>query len=483
MKMARLSDHPTQGGTIIDWTPTAATLEAMALAPATGVTPSLMQASHLALAKGKEREGFADSSWLCSAFQLHGPFDVDAWTRTTNTWIARHGGLRNWFTTEDDGEIARHELAADQVAFAPEVVAEGASAEEVLAHVHAQFDVWAVPLGKIGYTFTAVVGPDQTIMYFGGDHSYLDGFSVLLLFWELNTIYEAELAGTVAELPAVGSYPDYCVEERELADRFELSSEAVQYWLRFVLEGGLPTFPLDLGMAPGEKVPCVPVYTELLEDGLDVAYEATVKDLGGTFPAGLYAACAMAAHELGAASSYRFLNPVHSRWSEEWLPAMGWFVNLVPIHIPIEPDDTFGSLARRVRQVFREAKVAGDVPTLRVVEIISEFIEFQADSADRPPIVSYLDGNIIPGHERWDAQDSYGLTGAGDDNDVYQWVNRMPGHTYVTCSCPGTPQAVHAVTSFFARAAEILQEVARTGADVPMGPAGILGPPPARPVA
>ena len=54
---------------------------------------------------------------------------------------------------------------------------------------------------------------------------------------------------------------------------------------------------------------------------------------------------------------------------------------------------------------------------------------------------------------------------------------RMPGRTYVTCSCPGTPQAVHVVSSYFGRVAEILQEVARTGADVPMGPAGILEPP------
>ena len=479
MKMARLSDHPTQGGKVIDWTPTQSTLDAMTTAPATGVTPSLMQITHLALAKGKAREGFTDSSWLCSAFELEGPFDVDAWTNTVNTWVARHGGLRNWFTLEDDDEIARHELPPDQVAFEPSVFSEHVTPTEMLEHVHAQFDIHAVPLGRLGYTFTAVVGDDKTVMYFGGDHSYLDGFSVLLLFWELNTLYDCERAGTVADLPPVGSYPDYCVEERALADTFELLSPGVQYWLEFAIKGGgaLPTFPLDLGIPKGVKVPCVPVYTELLDNGLDVAYEAAVKDLGGTFPAGLYAACAMAAHEMGAATSYRFLNPVHSRWSPEWIPAMGWFVNLVPLHIDIEPDDTFASLAQRVRQVFKESKVAGEVPTLRVIEIINEFIEFSADSADRPPIVSYLDGNIIPGHERWDIQNSYGLTGAGDDDDVYQWINRMPGHTYVTCSCPGTPQAVHAVQSFFQRAAEILQQVAITGADVPMGPAGILEPP------
>jgi hypothetical protein len=36
---------------------------------------------------------------------------------------------------------------------------------------------------------------------------------------------------------------------------------------------------------------------------------------------------------------------------------------------------------------------------------------------------------------------------------------------------------VHAVTSYFARVAEIVQEVARTGGDVAMGPAAILQPP------
>ena len=91
--------------------------------------------------------------------------------------------------------------------------------------------------------------------------------------------------------------------------------------------------------------------------------------------------------------------------------------------------------------------------------------------------MSYLDGAMIPGHERWLEQNFWGLTGAGDDDDVYVWMMRMPGSTYVTCSCPDTPQAVHAVTSYFARVAEIVQEVARTGGDVAMGPAAILQPP------
>jgi hypothetical protein len=224
-------------------------------------------------------------------------------------------------------------------------------------------------------------------------------------------------------------------------------------------------------MLPGVKVPLVPVYQELLNAELDDGYEKAVKELGGTYAGGLYAACAMAAHEMAAATSYRCLNPVHSRWSDEWVAAMGWFINLVPLHVDIEPDDTFGSLARRTRQEFRDTKAAGDVPTLRVAEILSEYMDFDADSSDRPPIMSYLDGTMIPGHEKWLEQNFWGLTGAGDDDDVYVWMMRMPGSTYVTASCPDTPQAVHAVTSYFARVAEILQEVARTGGDVPMGPA------------
>lgn len=104
-------------------------------------------------------------------------------------------------------------------------------------------------------------------------------------------------------------------------------------------------------------------------------------------------------------------------------------------------------------------------------------MNFDADSSDRPPIMSYLDGTMIPGHERWLEQNFWGLTGAGDDDDVYVWMMRMPASTYVTASCPDTPQAVHAVTSYFARVAEIVAEVARTGGDVPMGPAAILQPP------
>jgi hypothetical protein len=69
-----------------------------------GVIPSMMQAAHLALAKSKTREGYTDSSWLCVAFELPGQFDVDAWTRTINFWLGRHGGMRNWFTADGDSE-------------------------------------------------------------------------------------------------------------------------------------------------------------------------------------------------------------------------------------------------------------------------------------------------------------------------------------------------------------------------------------------
>ena len=112
-----------------------------------------------------------------------------------------------------------------------------------------------------------------------------------------------------------------------------------------------------------------------------------------------------------------------------------------------------------MRQELRDTKAAGDVPTLRVTEILAEYMDFDSDSSERPPIMSYLDGAMIPGNEKWLEQNFWGLTGAGDDNDVYVWMMRMPGSTYVTCSCPNTPQAVHAVTTYFARVAEIRQAI------------------------
>ncbi|MBS1847803.1 MAG: hypothetical protein JST73_05950 [Actinobacteria bacterium] len=477
--MARLSDHPSQGGRVVDWTPSAMTLDAMAVAPATGVPPSLMQGAHLALAKSKQREGYTDSSWLCVAWEFAGVFDVDVWTDTFNFWLGRHGGMRNWFTADGDAEdtpILRHELPPDQVRFEPTLLPDEVTAEGMLDHVRELMDIWAVPLGRFGYTCTAVIADDRTIVYVGSDHSYTDGVSCLLSVWELTTIYDALRAGVTPELPVVGSYPDYCIEERKLADSFDIESKGVQDWLYFLLRGGgeLPRFPVDLGMTPGVKLPVVPVYQELLGEDLDDAYARTVRDLGGTYAGGLYAACAMAAHEMDAATAYRCLNPVHSRWAPEWMCAMGWFINLVPLHVDIEDGDTFASLVRRVRQEFHDNAAAGGVPTLRVAEILAEHLDFDADSSDRPPIMSYLDGDMIPGHEKWREQNFWGLTGAGDDDDVYVWMMRMPGSTYVTCSCPDSPKAVHAVSSYFGRVAEILQEVARTGGDVAMGPAGIL---------
>lgn len=450
MQMTRLEDHETVTGEAWILRPSARTKEAMINAPRSEAAPSYLQAAHLDLRRAMERIDKRDASWLSIAFEREGRVDPDLMARTLTSWVRRHGVLHGWFTATDAG-YDRHDLAVGDIEFVAEPAGHVDDAVALRALVGPLFDEACTPFDTLGYAMVTVVGDERSAIYLGQDHSYSDGVSCMIAFTEINEIYEAHLEERLPQLPKVVSYTDFAQHEREAASRVTIEHPAVAYWANYAMRdlGILATFPMELGLAPGQQQPLVPVRVELLDGPGTDALEALARQHGATFPAMLYAACAIAARDLAGHSAYRFLNPVHTRTVDEQLPAMGWFVNLTPIHVDVSAHDDLTAVALRVRETFRSARVCADVPVLRVMELVKEVFGFESDSTERPPIVSYLDGRMIPGHERWDDQRFFGLTGGGDDDDVNVWLNRMPSGTHVMCSVPHTVTAVGNVRAFF----------------------------------
>ena len=69
------------------------------------------------------------------------------------------------------------------------------------------------------------------------------------IYDELRSCYAAELAGTEANLPEVGSYVDFCRLDREHVARIDAGSPEVARWADF-LHKGPPADPVDLGTEP-----------------------------------------------------------------------------------------------------------------------------------------------------------------------------------------------------------------------------------------
>ncbi|QBX57334.1 hypothetical protein EXE58_19150 [Nocardioides seonyuensis] len=466
MQMTRLDDHETVTGEVWLLRPSLRTRQAMGRAERSDAQPSYLQTAHLDLRLAMERIGKRDASWLALAFEREGRIDPQVLARTLTTWVRRHGVLQGWFTVGEGGYV-RHDVHVDDIEFVAEAAGRVDDMTSLRAVVGPLLDEVCTPFDTLGYTMVAVASQERSAVYLGQDHCYSDGFSVMIAFTEINEIYEALEEGRPVDLPPTVSYTDYAQVEREAAAQVTVEHPAIAYWADYAMKdmGTLATFPMELGLAPGQQEVLVPARIDLLDGPETEAVERLARQDGATFPSVVYAACAIAARDLAGRSAYRFLNPIHTRTTAEQLPAMGWFVNLTPIHVDLAAGDDIVSIARRVRETFRSAQVCADVPVLRVMELVKEVFGFESDSIQRPPIVSYLDGRLVPGSERWDAQRFFGLTGGGDDDDVNVWINRMPAGTHVMCSVPDTPTAVTNVRAFFEHARDTLHDYLARGGD------------------
>lgn len=457
MQMKRLTDHPTQGGTVHVLRP-----------HGTGETfvddrpPSFMQQSHLDLRRAMEARGMHDASWLCISFSITGPLDRDALTACFTDWARRHEVMQGWFVADAAREIgyARHAVRRDDMTVRVEEHAPSVDADATHAIVDEIFTATCSPFDDFGWVAIAVEQPDKTIVYLGLDHMYFDGFSALVAFFELTAGYDTRRdTGSALELPPVASFVEHAAQERARYAELSRLHPAVRYWAGYAVKGrgSLGSFPMPLGLQPGEKAWLVPGHYVLLDGDESRRLEAYGREHSVNAASLVYAAFAIAARDLTGDTAYRFLNPIHTRGSQDLLLATGWLVNLLPVHIKVRKDEDLVTVAGRVKTVFKEAQVVAEVPVVRVAQLLQDTLRLDLKSDDRPAIVSYLDGRKIPGHETWAARDFYGLTGSGYDNDVNVWVNRTDEDTHATCSVPDTPESVTNVRRFFDRASEILR--------------------------
>ncbi len=461
MKMSRIEELDTIDGEVFLLRPSEQSLALVAQAPVNDHRPSYMQDQHVRLRRAMERAGSADANWLGLCFDVPGELDVDAFHRAATTWVRRHEVMWGTFREDPqdtDREMTRHAIAPEDLSLTMTPLGSHPGPEVnrvLLEHFSAAVD----PVDNLGYALAGISGDGRSTIFCALDHCYGDGFSVLLAYMELSALYAAETGGTPAVLPPVTGYMTFAQQEREDAQQYDIEHPAMQFWADYAMDGAgeKDGFPMDLGIPEGERFWLIPMSYDILTGEECDRLEAIAKDEQATFPAVVYAALAMAARDLAGRSAYRFLNPVATRTTPDLLPTMGWMVNVLPIHIPVGPDDGLFDLAREVRRKFREARVCEPVPALRVVEIMKEAFGFAVEGTHRPSIVSYLDGRMIPGQEKWAQDRFHGTTGQGYDDDVNVWVNRTPTELYVMCSVPQTPTAVENVDRFFTYASDLLR--------------------------
>lgn len=465
MLMTPILGYEPRPGEVVEWVPSAKSVAAAEIAPPHPAPPSFVQERHITRALANESSGKVQSPWLATVFDLPGPLDTESMASALTKWVRRHPTLLTWFSPAADGSLRRHALTPES--FSLRTSAAGAFDDPVKLreHLHERFDLGTDPLRWPPFTAGAIVRKDSSTVYFAVDHSHSDGYSIILVFAELRALYQAEVHGSVAQLPKTGSYVDFCELERARAAQVTRDSPAVHQWLEFWLAGGgtPPRFPLDLGVSPDGTYPAVPVEIDLFDTEEAEAFAASCKSHGAGFSAGLLTALGIANWELAGQDGYRGLNVVHTRDEPRWAATQGWFINLVPVQFTVANAKDLGTVLSGAQAAFERARGLAGVSLHRVTEVVTEGLDLHTDSRVVLPMVSYIDTRRVPGSQDWEAADCRVLGGPGDSHDVPIWVNRLWRRTYLKASHPDTPEARANVPRYLERVRQILRTVAATG--------------------
>lgn len=461
MNMSRITDRASIDGTYLTFEPSASMEAAMASAVAGDRQPSFMQAAHLDLRTETRESGEQDDIWLGFTYRIRGRFDADAMSRALTRWVRRHGVMRGWFVADEGRPTgwARVDLAPEDIHFVPQDSGEIAAAD-VNERISDDFRAGCNPLGRIGYTFRAVSGEDETIFYIGLDHSYTDGFSFFLVYFELDALYNEEAGGTVTELPPVGDFMDFAQAERERVADVDINHPSLPGWADFWFAGDqeLGRFPLPLGTVVDEPVELEHHHHVLLSGHEAVALDAAAERLGTRTTQLVYAAVGLAGRELGQAQCLRFLNPVHTRDAPEWLLAAGWFINVMPVHVDVSDGDLV-EIADRVRQAFRTARTASELPAMKIYDVVEQALGVKLSQVGERFMLSYMDLRHLPGATTWGEADTVLVSRGGRDTNATSWIMREDTGMYVETILPGTDEALAAAPRLYERTGEILRGV------------------------
>lgn len=431
--------HPA-GGTFYRWSVNSSASTAVV----SSVPPSFNQSFHLASAGGVDD---APSTWLAASFEVDGTIDLKAMEQAYVLLIARHGTLHSGFTREDGAIVRRlHDPATLTLdAIEPE---HGLDSTQMRRRLWDALNAACPMLGPPSYLLAAIDRPGRSTIICGFDHAHVDAFSMAIVIDDLHQLYLGclrEPGGFCPRrLPQAGSFVDYCADEAD-DDRDYRTHPAMAQWIEFFdrHENTPPSFPLDLGLAAGEQAhQAVDVRQVLDRSGL-AAFELICREQESSVFAGVLAAIAHAANNLGAGREMPMLFPMHTRRSRLWQNAVGWFTTNAPLTVRV--GDGLRDTMTSTGPALRSAVALGEIPVPHVLEAIGGLNLTHSDIF----MVSYIDYRRLPGAASHAEIDAHHISNVTTADDAQFWVSRTDDGLALRSRYPDTPVAHAQLTAFF----------------------------------
>ncbi|MFJ3671352.1 AMP-binding protein [Streptomyces sp. NPDC090106] len=319
--------------------------------------------------------------------RLSGPVDVRRLRTAVQDLVARTPGLRTVFGVDGTGPVRTVLPEADTGL--PEAERTWDSDEELLADLAANgllapFDLTRAPLLRMRL-YRSQAAPTGAVLAVAVHHIVWDGRSAEIFLHDLVTLYDAAAHPSGPAAPVPGPPP-------ETGGRAPASGPATRKWLDALAQTRPHVWPEPVA-APGGAERLGVVEREL-PDALVTGMRALAGSLGVT-PFVVGAAClTVALRPLHAHDELTITAPVSVRTDEE-TDRMGFFVNLLPLTVPLHARTTGRALLAEVRRIALETWPHRSVP---FQDIVRRTTSVQRGPSAYPPYtqVMFLH-NRLPG--------------------------------------------------------------------------------------
>jgi hypothetical protein len=474
MILDEMSRWQPQPGTIVMFGPSKDSLAAAAAAPVDSAPASFLQADHLRAFAARRRQGGEHRAWTGVATDVDGPLDREALARAVTRLVVTHEGLRSWFDVSGADPVRHLVSAADvEVVVTDEVALEGDDWHAALQrHLLSVFDATCRPDTWPAFCLGAVERADGFGLFWGCDHAFTDGASQIMVASELADLYAAEVVapggpevvdGALPGPDQSGPFGAFATAEHAEAATYGAASPEVREWVGLVEGNGgrLPSFPLDLGLAPGQTAPVSISSIDLLDAEGASNLDARCREVGARTVGAVFAAIAATEHELAGRDSYFGVTVLGARERGPFARSHGWFCTFAPVAFDVaRHEGDVDGLLRAAHDAVVRGKQVGRMPVhVALAEMIRSGV-VRPEALGSPQLVSYLDLRWFPGAGRPAHERGVHFTGAGRTANASMWVNRDPRRLHLGMQHPDTPQS-HESTDLYRRTlSRILQAMA-----------------------
>jgi amino acid adenylation domain-containing protein len=301
-----------------------------------------------------------------SAHRLRGPLNEEAFERALQALMQRQPGMRTAFHRDGDtveqvieANVPMNLFPAEDLSALPDGERETVLMRRLQELTDTPFDLTKAPL------FSARMfrmGPDDHAFFFMPHHIIWDGWSFDILYNELSAIYRAFTHGEPSPLPPLPvSYVDFAAWHADWLEGPQFQTQLAYWRERLPRMADIRALPTDHPRRPGMSGIGSTEWIRISKDDTDALHEvarAADATLNMTLLALYYVL-------LGGVAGQRNLvvgTPVRGRNQTEVESVMGYFNNLLPLHVTIDTSLSFIDFVRHVKQTAIESFGHPDVP-------------------------------------------------------------------------------------------------------------------------